>query len=213
MCKLAKYIWNCVVFWKNLHSWQKFYTTAGRDGRDKFQVCSFVHACLLLCFSRMQAHHLDQAIRGGFCCAERVCAIDSILNWRTETKCKFRKYLNNSSPFHKNRRKCPFLSQQRHSWNTTNKEASAPKALIFFAINVRFNSRALWLIKEKINSIYWAPIWGLQANSQCSEHEKSFWWVVHLFEGFMLHRAGFATVWSFNLRIWSHQPTSSRAPL
>jgi len=39
VCKLAKYVRNCVVFWKNLHSWQKFYTTAGRDGRDKFQVC------------------------------------------------------------------------------------------------------------------------------------------------------------------------------
>ena len=39
MCKLAKYVRNCVVFWKNLHSRQKFYTTAGRDGRDKFQVC------------------------------------------------------------------------------------------------------------------------------------------------------------------------------
>ena len=38
MCKLTKYVRNCVVFWKNLHSWQKFYTTAGRDGRDKFQV-------------------------------------------------------------------------------------------------------------------------------------------------------------------------------
>ena len=40
--KLAKYVRNCVVFWKNLHSWQNFYTTAGRDGRDgrdKFQVC------------------------------------------------------------------------------------------------------------------------------------------------------------------------------
>ena len=24
---------------KNLRSWQKFYTTAGHDGRDKFQVC------------------------------------------------------------------------------------------------------------------------------------------------------------------------------
>ena len=39
VCKFAKYVRNCVVFWKNLHSWQKFYTTAGRDGRDKFQVC------------------------------------------------------------------------------------------------------------------------------------------------------------------------------
>ena len=39
MCKLVKWVRNCVVFWKNLHSWQKFYTTAGRDGRDKFQVC------------------------------------------------------------------------------------------------------------------------------------------------------------------------------
>ena len=38
--KFAKYVRNCVVFWKNLHSWQNFYTTAGRDGRDKFQVCA-----------------------------------------------------------------------------------------------------------------------------------------------------------------------------
>ena len=36
--KFAKYVRNCVVFWKNLHSWQNSYTTAGRDGRDKFQV-------------------------------------------------------------------------------------------------------------------------------------------------------------------------------
>ena len=39
VCKLAKYVINCVVFWENLHSWQKFYTTADRDSRDKFQVC------------------------------------------------------------------------------------------------------------------------------------------------------------------------------
>ena len=39
VCKLAKYVRNYVVFWKNLHSWQNFYATAGRDGRDKFQVC------------------------------------------------------------------------------------------------------------------------------------------------------------------------------
>ena len=45
VCKLAKYVRNCVVFWKNLHSWQKFYTTAGRDGRDKFQVCP-VPSCI-----------------------------------------------------------------------------------------------------------------------------------------------------------------------
>ena len=38
MCKLAKYVRSCVVFLKTLHSWQEFYTTAGRDGRDKFQV-------------------------------------------------------------------------------------------------------------------------------------------------------------------------------
>ena len=37
-CKPVKYVRNYVVFWKNLHSWQKFYTTAGRGGRDKFQV-------------------------------------------------------------------------------------------------------------------------------------------------------------------------------
>ena len=42
MLKLAKYWRNCVVLWENLHSWQKFYTTAGRDGRDKFQVCAHV---------------------------------------------------------------------------------------------------------------------------------------------------------------------------
>ena len=33
------------LFMKNLHSWNYFYTTAGRDGRDKFQVC------ILLTFS------------------------------------------------------------------------------------------------------------------------------------------------------------------
>ena len=60
---------------------------------------SFVHACLHLCFSRMQTHHLDQAIRGGFCWAERVYAIDSILNWWTETKCMFRKYLKKITTF------------------------------------------------------------------------------------------------------------------
>ena len=42
MCKLAKYVRNCVVFWKILHSWQKFYTTAGRGGRDKFQVWLYI---------------------------------------------------------------------------------------------------------------------------------------------------------------------------
>ena len=33
------YARKCAVFWQNLHSWQKFYTTAGRDGRDKSQLC------------------------------------------------------------------------------------------------------------------------------------------------------------------------------
>ena len=31
---------NDTVFGKNLHSWHKFYTTAGRDGRDKSQLYS-----------------------------------------------------------------------------------------------------------------------------------------------------------------------------
>ena len=31
---------NCIVFRKNVHSWHKFYTTAGRDGRDKSQLCT-----------------------------------------------------------------------------------------------------------------------------------------------------------------------------
>ena len=41
MCILyfsAKYAKKCVVFLKTLHSWQEFYTTAGRGGRNKFQV-------------------------------------------------------------------------------------------------------------------------------------------------------------------------------
>ena len=29
---------NCVVIRENLHSWHKFYMTAGRDGRDKSQL-------------------------------------------------------------------------------------------------------------------------------------------------------------------------------
>ena len=37
-CKPVKYVRNYVVFWKNLHSWQNFYMTAGHDGRDIFQV-------------------------------------------------------------------------------------------------------------------------------------------------------------------------------
>ena len=44
----------CIVFLKNLHSLQEFYTAAGRDGRDKFQVCQKVlpehlHLCEQLC--------------------------------------------------------------------------------------------------------------------------------------------------------------------
>ena len=59
MCKLAKYVRNCVVFWKNLHSWQKFYTTAGRDGRDKFQVCSGTTWAILGHHLRQHGDHLE----------------------------------------------------------------------------------------------------------------------------------------------------------
>ena len=38
-CSSIQYARNCVVFWENLHSWPKFYTTAGHDGRDKSQLC------------------------------------------------------------------------------------------------------------------------------------------------------------------------------
>ena len=31
----SNYAWNCVVFRENLRSWPRFYTTAGRDSRDK----------------------------------------------------------------------------------------------------------------------------------------------------------------------------------
>ena len=34
---LHKICKKCVVFLKNLHSWQEFYTTAGRGGRDKLR--------------------------------------------------------------------------------------------------------------------------------------------------------------------------------
>ena len=50
VCKLAKYVRNYVVFWKNLHSRQKIYTIAGRDGRDKFQVCTLAYNLIILCF-------------------------------------------------------------------------------------------------------------------------------------------------------------------
>ena len=36
MCTFLK----CVVFWIELHSWQKPYTITSGDGRDKFQLCA-----------------------------------------------------------------------------------------------------------------------------------------------------------------------------
>ena len=39
----AKYAKKCVVFLKTLHSWQEFYMTAGRGGRNKFQVWGKVY--------------------------------------------------------------------------------------------------------------------------------------------------------------------------
>ena len=39
VCELAKYVRSWVVFWNNFHSWQKFYTAAGRE---KFQVSILV---------------------------------------------------------------------------------------------------------------------------------------------------------------------------
>ena len=52
VCKLAKYVRNCVVFWKNLQSWQKFYTNAGRD---KFQV--WKHQEILEGFEMLLSQH------------------------------------------------------------------------------------------------------------------------------------------------------------
>ena len=43
MLELAKYVRKCVVFWENSYSWQKFYTTTGRGGGDKFQPCTAPH--------------------------------------------------------------------------------------------------------------------------------------------------------------------------
>ena len=43
------------IFWENLHSWHKFYTTAGRDGRDKSQLCIYdlskTHQKMWICIS------------------------------------------------------------------------------------------------------------------------------------------------------------------
>ena len=38
VCKLAKYVRKCIVFWRKKHSRRTFYTTVSRDGRNKFQV-------------------------------------------------------------------------------------------------------------------------------------------------------------------------------
>ena len=40
------------IFWENLHSWHKFYTTAGFDGRDKSQLCvkAFLRKIIKICF-------------------------------------------------------------------------------------------------------------------------------------------------------------------
>ena len=35
-------------FWENLHRWQKFYTAAGRDGRDKSHLCHLGHRQVLI---------------------------------------------------------------------------------------------------------------------------------------------------------------------
>ena len=37
-----------IAFQDNLHSWYKFYTTTGRDGRDKSQLCMRVWRQLAL---------------------------------------------------------------------------------------------------------------------------------------------------------------------
>ena len=42
--ELSHYFWvkfksNLRCFVKNLHDWQEFYTTAGRSGRAKYQLC------------------------------------------------------------------------------------------------------------------------------------------------------------------------------
>ena len=38
VCKLFRPVRKWLVFLKKLHSLQKFYTTAGRGGQDKFQL-------------------------------------------------------------------------------------------------------------------------------------------------------------------------------
>ena len=42
---------NCVVFQANLHTWNKFYATTGRDCRDKYQLCilsSLISAIIII---------------------------------------------------------------------------------------------------------------------------------------------------------------------
>ena len=56
---------NRAVFWKNLHSWEKFYTTAGRDGRDKFQVWLMMMMMMVCRRRRTQSGSL-RALNFGF---------------------------------------------------------------------------------------------------------------------------------------------------
>ena len=35
---MRNYVREKVVFWENLHHWQKIYTAAGSDGMDKFHL-------------------------------------------------------------------------------------------------------------------------------------------------------------------------------
>ena len=61
--------WRC--FWENLHSWHKFYPTAGRDGRDKPQLCLAivkyrVHNTYILSFKALELQRtllLSNALR------------------------------------------------------------------------------------------------------------------------------------------------------
>jgi len=52
----ANYARNRVVFWENLNSWHKFYTTAGRDGRDNISTLDLHKkrfTCFLFCALRI----------------------------------------------------------------------------------------------------------------------------------------------------------------
>ena len=76
MCTFLK----CVVFWIELHSWQKPYTITSGDGRDKFQLCAtpltYGHSesSAVICFAKSRNFYKQGDL------FSRQCDVDLILH-------------------------------------------------------------------------------------------------------------------------------------